>query len=79
LDRRLRRRPRRADIKTFARKNNATARHAKVMVDAAKGVHTPENRSSTVATAAEQWLQAATLEGLERSTLNHCRTHVTAA
>jgi integrase len=64
-------------IKTFARKSDATAHHAKVTIDVAKGVHTPENRSLTVATAAKQWLEAAALEGLERSTLNHYRTHVT--
>jgi integrase len=47
-----------------------------VTVDVAKGVHTPESRSLSVAMAAEQWLEAAALEGLERSTLDHYRTHV---
>jgi hypothetical protein len=63
-------------IKTFARKGDAGAEHAKVAVDVSKGIHTPESRSLTVAKAAEQWLQAAELEGLERSTLDHYRTHV---
>jgi hypothetical protein len=63
-------------IKTFARKKDADAYHAKVTVDVAKGIHTPESRSLTVASAAQQWLHAAELEGLERSTLDHYRTHV---
>jgi integrase len=63
-------------IKTFARKSDAVAEHAKVMVDVSKGIHTPESRSLTVAKAAEQWLKAAEGEGLERSTLEHYRTHV---
>jgi integrase len=63
-------------IKTFARKSDAAAHHASVTVDVAKGVHTPESRSLTVAKAAEHWLEAAALEGLERSTLDHYRTHV---
>ena len=49
-------------IKTFARKNDAVAHHAKVTVDVAKGIHTPESRSLTVAMAAEQWLEATALE-----------------
>jgi integrase len=64
-------------IKTFARKSDAAAYHARVTVDVAKGIHTPESRSLTVAMAAEQWLEATALEGLERSTLEHYRTHVT--
>jgi hypothetical protein len=43
-------------IKTFARKGDAVAEHAKVTVDVSKGIHTPESRSLTVAKAAEQWL-----------------------
>jgi hypothetical protein len=64
-------------IKTFIRKKDADAHHANVTVDIARGVHTPESRSLTVAQAAEQWLQAADLEARERSTLDHYRTHVT--
>jgi len=63
-------------IKTFARKRDADAHHADVTVNVAKGVHTPESRSLTVAQAGEQWLTAAELERLERSTLDHYRTHV---
>jgi integrase len=63
-------------IKTFARKKDADAEHAKVTVDVSKGIHTPESRSLTVKQTAEQWLTTAELEKLERSTLDHYRTHV---
>jgi integrase len=63
-------------IRTFARKKDADAYHASVTVDVAKGIHTPESRSLIVAQAAEQWLAAAALEGLERSTLVQYRVHV---
>ena len=63
-------------IKTFTRKKDADAYYAHVTVDVAKGIHTPESRSLTVAQAAEQWLASAELEELERSTLDHYRTHV---
>ena len=63
-------------IKTFARKKDADRYHANVTVDVAKGIHTPESRSLTIAQAAGQWLAAAELEGLERSTLEHYRIHV---
>jgi integrase len=66
----------RRHIKTFERKRDADRYHASVTVDVAKGIHTPESRSLTVAQAAEQWLAAAELEGLERSTLEHYRIHV---
>ena len=63
-------------IKTFSRKRDADAYHAAVTVDVARGIHTPESRSLTVTQAAEQWLTAAELEKLERSTTEHYRTHV---
>jgi integrase len=63
-------------IKTFARKKDADAYRADVTVNVAKGIHTPESRSLTVAQAGEQWLAAAELERLERATLDHYRTHV---
>jgi integrase len=66
----------RRHIKTFERKRDADRYHANVTVDVAKGIHTPESRSLTVAQAAGQWLVAAELEGLERSTLEHYRIHV---
>jgi hypothetical protein len=48
----------RRHLKTFARKKDADACHANVTVDVAKGIHTPESRSLTVAQAADQWLAA---------------------
>ena len=62
--------------KTFARKRDADRYHASVNIDVAKGIHTPESRSLTVAQAAAQWLAAAELEALERSTLVQYRVHV---
>jgi integrase len=62
--------------KTFERKRDADRYHAGVTVDVGKGIHTPESRSLTVAQAAEQWLAYVELEGLERSTIDHYRTHV---
>src|SRR5205823_4904625 len=44
--------------------------------EVARGVHTPENASITVAEAAELWLQTGELEKLERSTLRQYRNHV---
>jgi hypothetical protein len=66
----------RRHIKTFARKKDADRHYATVTVDVAKGIHTPESRSLTVARAAEDWLVTAELEGLERSTLVQYRAHV---
>src|SRR2546428_5296716 len=66
----------RRHIETFARKKDADARHAVVKVDVAKGIHTPVNRSITVATAAADWITYVELEGRERSTVAQYRAHV---
>jgi integrase len=58
-----------ARIETFALKKDADARHAQIKVDVSKGVHTPLNRSITVAKAAADWLSYVELEGCERATL----------
>jgi integrase len=63
-------------IKTFARKGDAMAEHAKVVVDVAKGIHTPESSSLTVEGAAKQWLERCENEKLERSTLVQYRAHI---
>jgi integrase len=63
-------------IKTFDRKKDADAYHASVRVDVSKGVHTPENRSITVAEAADAWLAYVELEGRERSTVEQYKQHV---
>ena len=61
-------------IKTFARQRDAQAFHAHASVEVAKGVHTADRRSPTVAAAGELWLLSCA--GLERSTLTSYREHL---
>jgi integrase len=61
---------------TFERKKDAEARHATVKVDVAKGIHTPVNRSITVAKAAADWITYVRLEGRERATVAQYQSHV---
>jgi integrase len=67
-------------IKTFKRKKDATAWRVTMEGEVARGVHTPENASITVAEAAKLWIGKGELEKLERSTLrqyaNHVRLHI---
>ena len=63
-------------IKTFETKREATAWLVTATGEVARGVHTPENTSITVAEAAELWIDKGKLEDLERSTLRQYRTHV---
>lgn len=63
-------------IQTFSRKKEADAYHATVKVDIRQGIHTPQNKSLTVAEAAEDWIAFVKLEGRERSTLAQYRQHV---
>ena len=63
-------------IKTFERRKDAEAWLVTARGEVARGVHTPENASITVAEAAELWLQTGELEKLERSTLRQYRNHV---
>jgi len=63
-------------LKTFERKKDADAYAATVKVDVEKGVHTPPNRSITVASAAQDWLKYAKLEGLEASTIAGYEQHI---
>jgi integrase len=58
-------------IETYGRKKDADERHAQVKVDVSKGVHTPLNKSITVATAAADWLAYVELEGIEAATLQN--------
>src|SRR5262245_13632304 len=62
--------------KTFARKRDADAYHAKVAVDVRAGIHTPESSSVTIAVAGRLWLDAATNAGLERATLAGYQQHL---
>jgi integrase len=63
-------------IKTFATKREATAWLVTATGEVARGIHTPENASITVAEAAELWIEKGRLEELERSTLQQYRNHV---
>jgi integrase len=66
----------RRHIQTFSRKKEADAYHDTVKVDVRQGVHTPHNKSITVAEAAKDWISYVTLEGRERSTLKGYQTHI---
>jgi integrase len=63
-------------LKTFTRKTDATAYHAKVTVDVQTGLHIADSRSITVAAAGQLWLDNATNAGLERATLDYYRQHL---
>ena len=63
-------------IKTFETKREATAWLVTATGEVARGVHTPENASITVAEAAELWIGKGQLEALERSTVRQYRNHV---
>src|SRR5690242_13167866 len=63
-------------IQTFNLKKDADDYHATVKVDVRQGVHTPQNKSITVAQAAEDWIKYVELEKRERSTVDHYRNHV---
>lgn len=67
---------RKRHIKTFPTKRAADDWLVKARDEVARGVHTPENASITVAEAAALWFQRCELEGLERSTLKQYRNHV---
>jgi hypothetical protein len=60
----------RPHIKTFARKREADAYHAKVRLDVASGVHVPDSASITVAEAGANWIAAGKAESLQRTTLD---------
>ncbi|MGB6768494.1 MAG: site-specific integrase [Methyloceanibacter sp.] len=63
-------------IETFTRKKDADAKHAEVDVSVRSGVHVAAGKSKTVAEAGEIWIDAAKLEGLERSTVEQYRGHL---
>jgi len=70
-------------IETFARKKDADAKHAEVRMGVRSGVHVAPSKSKTVAEAGQIWVEAAELEGLERSTVEsysaHLRLHIAPA
>src|SRR5436309_5507335 len=67
-------------IKTCKTKKEADAFLVQARHEVARGVHTPENASITVAEAAKLWIEKGELEKLERSTLrqygNHVKLHI---
>src|SRR5215831_3705160 len=63
-------------IKTFNRRKDADAYHAKVAVDVRAGTHTPESSSITIAAAGRLWLDRADRVGLERATAEQYRQHL---
>jgi integrase len=62
--------------KTFAKKRDADAYHAKVAVDVKAGVHTAESRSITVAEAGDLWLKGREAAGVERTSLANYQRHL---
>jgi integrase len=63
-------------IKTFARKRDADAYHAKVAIDVRAGIHTADSHSITVAEAGQLWLERVDAAGLERATFEQYRSHL---
>jgi integrase len=67
-------------IKTCKTKKEADAFLVQARHEVARGVHTPENASITVAEVATLWIEKGQLENLERSTLrqygNHVKLHI---
>jgi integrase len=63
-------------IKTFARKKDADAHHARVAVDVKAGVHTADGRSMTIAEAGRLWIRTGEAAKLERTTLAQYQQHL---
>jgi integrase len=67
-------------IKTCRTKKEADGFLVQARHEIARGVHTPEYSSLTIAEAAQLWIEKGELESLERSTLrqyaNHVRLHI---
>ena len=67
-------------IKTCKTKKEADGFLVQARHEVARGVHTPENASITVAEAGKLWIETGELEKLERSTLrqygNHLKLHI---
>ena len=63
-------------IKTFTRKRDADAYHARVAVDVGAGTHTADSRSITIAEAGRLWIESGEAAKLERSTLEQYQRHL---
>jgi integrase len=76
VDRRLLRCARQTAHQDVRQKKDADAWLVTARGEVARGVHTPENASITIAEAAGIWIERGELEKLERSTLWQYRNHV---
>src|SRR4051794_11816843 len=63
-------------LKTFKKKKDADAYRVTVEVEVGQGIHTPANKSITVAQAGEAWIRQCETDGLERSTVMQYRQHL---
>jgi integrase len=63
-------------LQTFPTKKAADSWLVTARGEVARGVHTPENTSITVAEAGALWIERGEREGLERSTTDKYRNHV---
>ena len=61
--------------KQFARKRDAEQWATDTSWQVARGVHTPDSQSVTVAAAAKLWVKRAEAEKLERATINQVLGH----
>jgi integrase len=67
----------RRHTKNFDRRKDAEAYRAAVAVDVRKGIHLADSQSITVAEAGTLWLESGDAAGLERTTLDGYRQHLT--
>jgi len=63
-------------IKTFARKKDADAYRARVVVDVKAGIHTADRASVTITEAGLRWIDSGEAAALERTTLEQYRQHL---
>lgn len=66
----------RRHIKTFVKKKEADAYHAQARVEVARGEHTADSASITVADAAKLWIASCKGKELERSTFEAYQRHI---
>lgn len=63
-------------IRTFARKKDADSYHSTVNVEVARGIHTADAKSVTVAEAGRRWIARGEAAGLEPTTLEQYHQHL---
>jgi integrase len=63
-------------LKSFDRKRDAEAFHAKAAVDIRVGLHMPDSQSLTIAEAGQLWLKSCDAAKLERATAEAYRRHL---